>query len=51
MQEQISKEKLVEINKEIEAVLIKYGVTLQPTLGISIVPVAPKENETTQTPE
>lgn len=36
---EISKEKLIEINKEIEVVLVKYGVTLQPTMGISIVPV------------
>ena len=38
--EKLTQEKLIEINKEIEVVLSKYGVTLQPTMGISIVPVA-----------
>ena len=39
----LTKEQLAEINKEIEVVLVKYGVTLQPTLGISIVPVEKPE--------
>jgi len=51
---EITKEKLAEINAEIQVVLTKYGVTLQPTMGISIVPlqkevIVPeviKENET-----
>lgn len=39
--EQLSKEKLTEINDEIQAVLTKHGVALQPTLGISYV-IVPK---------
>lgn len=39
--EQLSKEQLLEINTEIQKVLTKYGVALQPTMGISYV-VVPK---------
>lgn len=42
--EQLSKEKLLEINEEIQAVLTKYGVALQPTLGISYV-IVPKSEK------
>ena len=41
--EQLNPQQLIEINKEIKAVLDKYNVTLQVTQGIVYVPVAPKE--------
>lgn len=37
MNNELTKEKLAEINAEIQVILTKYGVTLQPTMGISIV--------------
>ena len=40
--EQLTKEQIIEINKEIQVVLTKYNATLQPTMGISIVAL-PKE--------
>ena len=39
--EQLTQEKLIEINKEIQEVLSKHGVTIQPTMGISFVPLPP----------
>lgn len=44
MNKQLTKEQIIEINKEIQVVLSKYGATLQPTMGISIVAL-PKETE------
>lgn len=38
---ELTKEQLLEINTEIQAVLTKHGVALQPTMGISYV-VVPK---------
>jgi hypothetical protein len=42
--ETLTKEQLTEINNEIQKVLTKYGVMLQPTIGISYV-LAPKPTE------
>ena len=46
---QLTQEELKKINSDIQAVLDKYGVTLQPTMVITYVPVAPKEQVVKET--
>ena len=40
----MDKETLEKINSEVQAILDKYNVTLQPTMGITYVALAPKED-------